>query len=64
MTATGGASRQVVVHAATAQLFVPLASTLPLLPSDGAQPSLIHLSSLRNSDGSSLNPKYPRHPIR
>src|SRR6266481_8693508 len=38
MTATGGASRQVVVHAATAQLLVPLASTLPLLPGDGAQP--------------------------
>src|SRR6266478_7026225 len=39
MTATGGASRQVVVHTATAQLLVPLAATLPRLPGDGAQPS-------------------------
>jgi len=39
VAAPSGASRQVVVHAATAQLSVPLASTLPLLPGDGAQPS-------------------------
>ena len=64
MTATGGASRQVVVHAATAQLFVPLASTLPLLPSDGAQPSpdpLVQTAQLRRQF---TEPKYPRHPIR
>src|SRR5215472_6798993 len=50
VTAAGGARRQVVVHAATAQLLVPLASTLPLLPDEGAQPSsdpLIQMAQLR-----------------
>src|SRR5215469_8289968 len=50
VTAAGGPSRQVVIHAATAQLLVPLSSTLPLRPDDGAQPSpdpLVQMAQLR-----------------
>src|SRR5436190_3714524 len=50
VTATGTSGCHVVVNAATAQLLVPLASTLPLLPGDGAQPSpdpLVQIAQLR-----------------